>query len=579
MKKTTQSKSKDDKVQVSSSKGRDVRTKSRNPKIGTRTRGSHGHSGKDRVEKEIDEGRSKPGANDASEFRGSEQLINSAGSLPFATILGNQSGSGIQTVPGIMAIHFAPSPFSSNGNIANKAFQQIYSYIVHANSRNYKYEYTDLAMYMLAGVDIFVAIAEAIRAYGTIKTYKEQNHYLADDLVRAEGFDPQSLRANLANMWFDINNLIMQTRQIWIPNVLPLLQRWIRMASTIYTDATGDRSQIYVYRRFMFYQLNETGSTQGTMLERAWFQRNAGTDQTPGYAQFASAYGVLGEYTWPQFRSMIQHMINQMIASQDRGMIFGDILKAYGTDKIYAMPEVSVDYMVSLEYNAEVLTQIENITICNTVPTFIGQTQDPEPRIIEAYQTNRKTDDSSLKGAMPDHQILNFHVPSQPSPDMVAVATRLKSGSLANVNSWISSGVTTDPANGRTTAATFGEGLNFINPVHGTEMPVAVLIWAKSEGAAKGVTSFDLDILTDSLTSATDVNYPAVYLQLMAFDWHPFIYVVISSGDDLDTQGAALTDFDSAYGDYDNWITLSDLELQKLNDACLYGLLGIPQMG
>lgn len=146
-----------------------------------------------KVAKDIERDSKKSNANDISEFNKNPELLKSAASLPFASITGLplQVTNGVKSVSGIMVMPYEPGLMGYDTQSAmNKAFQQIYSFVVHANSRNYKYEYTDLAMYTLAGIELFTAISEAIRVYGTAKAYTEENLYYGDAVIAALGFLP-----------------------------------------------------------------------------------------------------------------------------------------------------------------------------------------------------------------------------------------------------------------------------------------------------------------------------------------------------------------------------------------------------
>lgn len=541
----------------------------------------------DKVESEIKRDAEKPNANHITDFNKNAELLRSAASLPFASILGQTlTPSAGNAVPGITTVLWNPSFGSSSVPSAwNKAGQQIYSFVVHANSRNYKYGFTDLFMLIHAGIELFVAIADAIRAYGIIKYYPERNYYLADGLVKAIGYDPADLRRNLSSMWFDINNLIMQTKQIWIPNVLPLLQRWIRMNSTVYTDAPGDASQMYVYVRNRYFKMSETASTQGTCLVPATIpttidqNTGAGSSWTEFYRENGSA--PLRTYKWEQMRAMIQSMISALVMSQDRGMIYGDILNAYGDAKIYAMPEINVDYVVKPEYNAEVLAQIENITFCNyNYPRFFTQNLDNIGEELQQVWVAADHNDTSLSATamMPREQILNFHVAEQPSTDLITVGTRLKVGAGMFQNTLLAPKAQFSTSTGAWTSVETEKGTAWLPTTCGTEIPCAMYI-TQAVSPNNNISPWYIQRINPIFSGSSQISGYG-WLRLMAFDWHPFIYDIrsmdnIGSGEEV---GDYASIFAEAYGDFSNYIAIDDVNLAKLNDVCLYSVLGIPQM-
>lgn len=550
-----------------------------------------------KFEKDIERDSSRPGANDISELNKNPELTKSAGSLPFASIIGQYLHSMDlyrNSVPGVMILPWSPNyGYGQTESVLNKAYQQIYSFIVHANSRNYKYEYSDLAIYDAAGIEVFAAIAEAIRVYGLAKAYTEENLYYGNGLIAAAGFDPKDIRNKLGQMWFDINNLIMQTRQIWIPNVLPLMNRWIRMNSELYTDAAGKRSQTYMYIRTKYFQLSETGSANGTCLVPACYNQNADGQGPDNYVEFTRIGGsdeafeydqalLISSYTWNEFKSMIDLMINQLVASQDRGMIYGDILKAYGADKIYAMPEVDVSYTVFPVYNTEMLMQIENVTICrNFNPCGLFQTPKDVPnRLFMGFMKTVLANE--VTATMNYDQILNLHVAGQPSPETVLVATRHKSGGTLRTNTHraisFKDGIV-DSTTGKYAPGGVTETANNVAnmPVTcGSEVVNGMWVMRLTSGLNdKNGYNFDnVDILRDSSSAITSITYETA-MEVQAFDWHPFFYEVTMKDDPV--TGDYSSQPYTVHGDFDNYIEISDVSLAKLNDVCFYSLYGIPQ--
>lgn len=551
----------------------------------------------DRIERDIERDSKKANANDISDFNRNGELLKSAGSVPFATILGQRiRANGNQCVDGAMMITWLPNyGVGDSESIWNKAFQQIYSYIVHANSRNYKYEYTDLAMFEMAGIEIFVAIAEAIRLYGVAKSYAEENLYYGDGLISILGFEPNDIRSNLGQMWFDINNLIMQTRQIWLPDVLPLVQRWIRMNTKLYTDANGKRSQIYGFMREKYYMLSETAATTGTCLVPATYNTNARTDSNPAFAEFYrmlpngqsfDGAQTIVKYKWAEFVSMIQTMIDQLVMSQDRGMIYGDILKAYGAEKIFAMKEIDVGFVTLPEYNSEVLGQIENVSVCiNYNPSGIFQkTADVSNRLYVGQTADILTKVPAY--GMPLYQVMNTHIEGQPSPELVMVLSRLKVGSTV-----VSQGPTAtirtgafDSNNGKynSNVIAFSSAPKTYQPsTAGSEICIMPFLYrfVRSSG------NVTIELKRLPLIVNPDPDSPSVpnddingWLRVMSFDWHPFIARVSTLPESAMQPNTSIFISGAEYGDYDNFISVDDVILKKLNETAFYSLYGVPQI-
>lgn len=573
-----------------------------------------------KFERDIEEGTKKSGRNDITTWNRNPELMRAAGSLPFSTILGDPYGKGtagssmqFPSVPGIMTMYWSPSLGSSSDPVAfNKCFEAAYSFMVHANSRNYKYDFPDLAVYITGAEEVFSAIAEAIRIYGIFKAYDSLNRYYVDSVVSALGWYPKDVRLHLSDMWFGINDLILQTRQLWIPNDIPIIQRWVDLNSHIYLDAEGSRAQSYAFVRNRYWKVSETGSKQGTTLVPAVIDMNA-TTSTPVRAAYSEFSRIASRKTtadvggssiyWYQFRSMIQDMIDSLVASQDRGSIYGDILTAYGAPRIYAMPEITADYTVKPEYNAAILSQIENLTVSPIEQRFVVQNQAAANKgrlymapvwynILPDSETDKFTQpvtSSSATGKLnviaaamaPTSQILNAHFQGQPSPEFIMEATRFKVGAATQGEIQILGNTPAmDSATGKWTGINDTTVTN--NGVFpsscGTETVVWVSITRLQYDAGGGRLTYtdDLEIFKES-TAATPRDVKAME-RLMAFDWHPFVYdtKLIWTGNSTDSkiyQGIELVE---SFGDFDNYIEMDDVVLSKLHATALYSAFGVP---
>lgn len=163
---------------------------------------------------------SKP--NDLSWYAKNPEMLEASSHVTFGTIIGSgfQFDNRVSYIPGVMAISWMPTiggVLEAGMGALQQAANSTYSYLVHANSRNYSYEPADLMMMILGGANVFSLLSAMIRAFGTIQFYDEPNMYKPDGILKAMGFNADNLRLNLSTMWWDINELINRTKQIWIP--------------------------------------------------------------------------------------------------------------------------------------------------------------------------------------------------------------------------------------------------------------------------------------------------------------------------------------------------------------------------
>lgn len=509
-----------------------------------------------KVEEDIKRDSEKDSANDIGWYNKNPELLRAAGSFPFASILGTRLW-GKYSVPGIMEFGWCPTIGGEKGIPVNQAFNSMYSFIVHANSRNYKWNAPDGGLLIIAGSQVFAAIAALTRAYGTVKYYAERNLYVPDALLQSQGFNPDDLRKNLGQLWFTLNNLIDQTRQIWIPLIFPVIDRWIWLNSMIFTDAPGVTSQSYIFTQNAYFAYDETESQEGGMLIPI---RKHGTSQI--FDPTKNAYNVA------DWVGTIQDMIDKLIESEDRGIIFGDILNAYGPEKIRSMTQIPVDYVVVPTYNAEVLMQVENVIQNDKHVNAIGQTNN---RVVVGWNSSAGSDGNSSLEQNQSSYVLNFHIPENPTPEQVMIATRLMSGGYDYLDSWWYD----------FTEHKWQYGKRVGLDTTGSEIVNSIAVWNLQ---ASDPTHGHQDIIPQCWPSA-DENVARLekWLWFMTFDWHPFLYktpapFIINESTGTVVSGAKSMDPEFAFGDYDNYTLIQREELRNLHRVALFSEWGVPHI-
>lgn len=487
-----------------------------------------------------------------------ENLLKAAASISFSTTTGLLLESEAnEATPGVMQITWAPclgtgacisTPNPTSAQLqntrltaVNQAANITYSYLVHANSRTTRYDAPDAMMFIMAGAQVYSFLALGIRAYGTMREFDQRNAYTPEALINAMGFNYSDLRNNLNQMWFDINEIVDRVSQLWIPNEFPFIERWFWLNSNIYKDADSDRAQFYVFTPKMTLQLSETGEKFGTSLIPTTWDANA-----------------TGGNTWAAYKSVLNGMIDALVASQDRGYIFGDILNAYGKDKLYTVASITPEYKVQPVYDQEVLMQIENSTSFQLLNNGIKQT---DTGIIYQDFSNNTTNAATPNGTWinPGNGILNFHtINDQPTPEMVMIATRLRT------NGWFWSGTKTAPTGVAPTQC-------------GTEYVFGYRIFYNTN---KGLSNIGYRTTSlgdiDSTTTHT-ASQMTIIAQWSTFDWAPWLYTFTQSGiDAVNTSITTNCPFYRAYGDYDVYTQIDPLTLAKIHRTAIYSEFGVP---
>lgn len=504
--------------------------------------------------------------NDVSWYSKNPELLKAAASFPFASVLGRSIGDISQVIPGVMTFSWKPA-FGTDGTAApyalNQASRSYYSFEVHANSRNYNYTDQDLMILTIAGTQPFCMLAAMCRAYGYMKVYSEQDSYSPRQVIRAMGFDYDDLKKHLANMWFDINEMISRTGQIWIPNTMPLLKRWYWMNSNIYTDANSTLAQKYMYVQSRYLQYNETASNKGGCLLPLYLTE--GSTGNLSYVEFAPGDATNVVYTWDQWKQAFDGLMDPLLNSEDRGIIFGDILNAFGKDQIYAMSPITPDLRVEPVYSQEVLTQFENCVATPFRPA--GLVQDPNGGLIAAWESKPFAGVSTYNfNGVPLTAVLNFHHNSPVTPDEIVVATR--SMTMGKISSPIVAGIDSTQINNPVAAG----ALNVVQTDNvpqtcGSEVINSIIIIQNITG-----TSLQWRQSTKyNELSSWGSSVGAVY----AFDWSPAVYAYTFGTSPSSTTATSQIP-NNVYMEFDNYTTVDVSVLRKLHDMSMYSLFGMP---
>lgn len=311
-------------------------------------------------------------SNDVSWYTKNPQLLKDSASLSFFNPLGQSyplNYYGLDSIgysdtpqksgiPGIMALHLAPTVGISTGpaSAANVAARNIYSYVRHANSGHANYEAPDLFMYLMAVSSAYSYFAHLCRLYGVLRYYTQKNKYLPTSLVSALGFKRTSDSATLqhiAQLRQKINYLGVKLRSLYVPNTMSYFIRQMWCYTGVYKDSPADKSQLYVYVPEYVFKWSSTGSQYGTSLEPVWLYDKTGDPV----------------YDINMAPTILEDLLEALLTDEDAGIMGGDLLKAYGQDKMFQLRELTEDYVVVPAFSEEVLNQIHNASILGMHPS------------------------------------------------------------------------------------------------------------------------------------------------------------------------------------------------------------------
>lgn len=472
--------------------------------------------------------------NDPSWYGKNPELLKDAASINTSNVSGDSllleenvqisyTSKAVAT-PGICTLETSPSIGHTRGGskAVNMAAKNIYSFVRHANSGASNYDAPDLMMAILAADQVFSMLAHAIRAYGTAMVYNQKDRYTPEALITSMGFDFNDIMNNLANYRYRINQLIAQASVIWVPSNMPIVARHFWMYSNIYRDSEDDKAQYYLMVPASTWKFEPATSEQGSSLSVINFNYSAAT-------KFST------------FLDTIQTMLSPIVEDEDMGIMFGDLLKAYGKDNLFSLNMIEDMYTVLPVHNREVLSQIHNSTAVSVTPAGVFQT---DTGVIYEGISELGFFPSTRSSASVLTTLLNFWEKS-PSPETVMVSTRLHALSHRDMN----------------------ENDAKCTLICGTEYVRLYRLYQYENGVL--VRKPFRTLLSTNEQDEIDVS-----AELSKFDWAPQLHVGNY------TAGATQADdrwvFDSLYFDLDNFTIVGDNALIKMNETALFSEFGVP---
>lgn len=492
---------------------------------------------------------SKDYSNDPSWYAKNPQLIKDAASLAFSNRSGDYLNLGIDqrydytgANPGILTMAWEPSLGKLAGNYdanaatdaVNMAALNVYSYVRHANSGSANYDAPDLMMAILAADSAFSAIAHMIRIYGVARLYDQKNRYLPKAILTALQVNPDEIINNLAKFRYGINNLIAKASVIWVPSNMSIVTRHFWMNSNIYKDSDSEKAQMYAFVPSSAWKFEPKTSETGSSL---------------------SSVGMYwGNYTVDQILYAVDSLLNPLISDEDMGIMFGDMLKAYGKENLYSINMIDENYTVLPVFNKEVLMQIHNAVALPIKATSVFQS---DTGIIYQLSKPRPTTEYGCAQCFGPKKYIFDYQDMVPEPENIMVSSRL---------------------------------MQFV-PLNGD---MDKLVYSTTEGLAPWITCGSERIINfnifyynkaGSLTNKmfhsfvyeTDATEEYVMELLNRFNWAPRIYIMSDFSYNATTHVVSRT-LDICIGDMDNYTTADFGVIQKMHETAVLSELDVPLM-
>lgn len=516
--------------------------RSRGSKRATRDRSQSGRKEEEYATSTYKDDKGNP--NDPSWYIADEQLLKDVASISYAAATGAWYDMGYNTVPGIegncavipgiMSMKIYPGPGKSHGksDAVNIAANMIYSRIRSVVSGTRPYDAPDLMMYILGADHAYMYLSWMQRLYGMMNVYSSMNRYMPNDLVSANGVNPNNLRANMARFRTYINQYALQLSVLYVPADIPLFSRHYWLYQNLWTDADSAKAQFYMYVPYGFGVYEETASAKGGVIRCVSLESLSEADLT---VDDIITFG--------------NRILNNLIMSEDIATISGDVRKTYGEGNSLSASTIDEVYSVIPTMNKEILSQIENLTVYGLDPKSLDVVQDPNTNII-TWET--KFAANNVKDAINDHinaglVYLSSHGDAT-SPADNLVMTRLHA--LYSYH-----------------GAVGDEQAYYDIDSCGSEivMQVEVHFHAKDANHAVDPVKVSTVVLFGQPNATVPIN---MLNSVSKFDWHPLMYTYVY------TNNQSL--YSGVNADLDEYAIVPSDVIKGLNDIAILGELGVP---
>lgn len=311
----------------------------------------------------------------------------------------------------------------------NVASRNIYSFVRHANSGHSNYDPNDLMTYLMAMDSIQTFWSYMVRVYGVTQTFQQRNRYIGDALLKAMGVQAYDIRANLAEFRSYINQFAIQASVLAVPNTMSYYLRHAWMYQNVYCDEDNPKAQLFMYVPAYLYKYDVMANGAGGLRAKLLTV----TQNSNGFIATGMKLN-----TFSQLKAYGDDLLNAALTQEDVGIMSGDILKAYGSEKIYRYNQISEDYAVAPVFSEEVLAQFHNSTFAGRRLAYLDTSEGSGVYRMDAVTALSVTQNNEIgKGwlefapafcnacELNYTQILDLWV-QDPSPELCLVASRNK---------------------------------------------------------------------------------------------------------------------------------------------------------
>lgn len=253
-------------------------------------------------------------------------------------------------------------------SMLNTAATNIWEFIRSRNAGAVNYGSSDIFINVIFGcLDIMATSVYLTLPFKIAKMFKVQNRLLPKKIFEGMKIDYEDFNSNISIYRGRYNLLLAKASAIVVPKQFPLYDWVMSLFQYIYKDRDTDtgREQLYVHVKEAYHIYDPTSRPTGGAIRLMNMK-----DLDPSYPDGAIVFGPQSEpVKFSVLLDIWEAQINAIITDEDTNIIFGDLIKAYGSEgKFWNTTPLTEEDSIQLTYSKEYLMQLHNAIIVPAQP-------------------------------------------------------------------------------------------------------------------------------------------------------------------------------------------------------------------
>lgn len=270
--------------------------------------------------------------------------------LPIGDMMSNTILQRDFTPAGIARYDYMPcfGDVSGPTHSINYVSRLLYTVVNSKNSRNDRYDPSDLMTYVLGVANAWALHSVVLRLIGMFNTYSVLNRYWWQDVMQTMGFAPIDA-TNDINHWVTLaNKMALALNTLPVPKGITYFDRCQMLPSTVYVDSPIEKASFYYFLPVRLFKFTYDEEGKG-MLESV---------ATP----FANHTFHNATIRPADLEAFFNSLTSDLLNDSDIRYMGADIYKAY-EGNLYTIPQIDAKFTQSFVFDPMMNLQLRNATV------------------------------------------------------------------------------------------------------------------------------------------------------------------------------------------------------------------------